>query len=47
MMADTTRSGFTEGKCQKCGARTFSKGRISKHRCHGRIKEKPNAEEPR
>lgn len=27
------RSGFVEGKCAKCGKATFSKGKVSKHRC--------------
>jgi len=27
------RSGFTEGKCQKCGKTTFSKGKVNKHKC--------------
>jgi tRNA(Ile2) C34 agmatinyltransferase TiaS len=27
------KSGFTEGKCPNCGKRTFSKGKVSKHRC--------------
>lgn len=29
------RSGFIEGKCDKCGKRTFSKGGSSKHKCKG------------
>jgi len=29
------RSGFVEGKCPKCGKATFSKGKVSKHKCKG------------
>lgn len=27
------RSGFVDGKCQKCGKSIFSKGKIHKHKC--------------
>ena len=33
------RSGFIEGKCDKCGKPTFSKGTVAKYKCHGKPRE--------